>query len=162
MDNIKYRIFCITENDWREAWASEPLSSCPVNASHDVNIDSVQEIATEKNVFISIVPASTNNSSYTKLFSLYYNTQISGQFRRLQLVCRCDGDTSSFNIKAFDYTNQLVLLESTQNNTEENMVVNIGSTDSAPSTDFFLEIYAKTNNGSGNVHIEQIIVSSIE
>lgn len=40
----KYRIYCITENTWVYKWAEFPISTCPNDASHTVNPDSVSWI----------------------------------------------------------------------------------------------------------------------
>lgn len=39
----KYRIYCITEDAYRYTWGTSPPSTCPVNGSHTVNPDSVND-----------------------------------------------------------------------------------------------------------------------
>jgi hypothetical protein len=164
LDNIEYRIFCITENEWVSAWASSPLTQCPNSASHVVNPNSVQEINSEHDVFITINSQSTLNLSFTLLYSLYYDTSVNGPFRRLQAVANMEGllSATSFSIQVYDYTNQVVLIESSQTNTVANTVLNIGTTTNASNEGFFLEIYCQADNGLGDtsVNINQLTLSA--
>ena len=163
-NNIQYRIFCNTENTeggWVDEWAAEPITVCPNDALHDVNVNSVQEINSEHVISSNYTFKSTSNDEYTKLYCLYHDN-INGYFRRVKLVCRSTLDTTSFDVKVFNYDTQTTLLETTVTNTTENTLINIGAIDESPADNFFLEIFAKRNNGtSGSVEVQQVFVYGI-
>jgi hypothetical protein len=158
MDNIQYRIYCITEDTWVYEWAAAPPTECPNNAAHEVNPNSVSEVNFESEKSSCVSVASTSNHSYTKLYCIYYDTNSNGPIRRIQLVCRSTSDTTSYDIKVVNYDSQTVLLENTLSNTSDNTIINVGTIASPPAGNFFLEIYAKANNGSGNVEVQQVLL----
>jgi hypothetical protein len=43
---VKYRIYCTTDGKWEETWRETPPSVCPINNTHLVNGESVQELET--------------------------------------------------------------------------------------------------------------------
>jgi hypothetical protein len=156
-DIIKYRIYCETEDQYVSAWASEPLTACPNNAQHVANSQTTQELDIETGVLISLVPQSTSNQSYTKLYGFNYDSNVNGYFRRLQMNAYVDGDSTAFSIKAFDYTNQTTLFENTTiENTNAQSKINVGTTGVAPEGSFFLEIFGKVNDGTGSLHVDEI------
>ena len=159
-DTIKYRIYCITEDTYVSGWASEPLTVCPNNAAHTVNPDSVQEIDFEQQAFVYVSPIATPNTDYTKVFTFDYNSNTLGPFRRLTLNARCEGASDLFSIKVVDYTNQATLIETALQNGSENVSLNVGTTESPPSGQFFLEIYAKASVADSTVTIDQVILDS--
>ena len=160
-DIYKYRIYCETEEQYVEAWAAEPLTQCPNSAEHTANGETTQELDIEKGILISLVPGSTSNQSYTKLYSLNYDTNISGYLRRLRVNAYVDGDSTSFSIKVFDFTNQITLIENTNiENTDAQANINVGTTTSPPSDNVFLEIFGKVNDGSGTLHCDEIQLTS--
>jgi hypothetical protein len=160
-DTIKYRIYCNTEDVYVSAWASEPLTVCPNSAAHTVNPLSVQEIDYEHQAFVYVSPLSTSNTEYTKVFSFDYSTHTLGPFRRLTINARCEGPSDTFNVKLVDYTNQLTLMETALQNSAENVSLNVGTTELAPNTHFFLEMCVKSPAGC-MVIIDQIILDASE
>jgi hypothetical protein len=43
----KYSIFCNTDNRNEYSWSLTPLSQCPINVTHSVNVNSVREVTTD-------------------------------------------------------------------------------------------------------------------
>lgn len=56
----KYRIYCITEAIWVEAWGTTGPTLCTNNTSHTVNLDSVQIVETISNQNVEIVNTYTD------------------------------------------------------------------------------------------------------
>ncbi len=62
----QFRIFCITESEWVYCWGTDPPTTCPNDASHDVNPFSVQveQTISPNTVSINNEPAHSTGGFY--------------------------------------------------------------------------------------------------
>jgi hypothetical protein len=152
--NIQWRIFCSTENLWVYIWSDNAPTTCPNNASHVVNLDSVQQTNIEKEVkSFTNLNSIINTSILTRVLLFQYNTTLLGTLRRVKCLAYCDVTVSSFNILLYDRTNVVLLLTSTLTNTNEDNIIDLGVIETAPSNEVTLELSTQILTGIGNIYV---------
>ena len=153
-----WRIYCLEPGDegWHSAWANSAISTCPVNAAHAVNADSVQQIDTERQTaMFSDLTVDVTQSIFRRVVSVTYDTDINGPVRRVRAVAVVTGDTTSFDLELFDVTNTVARMQETFSNAIEGASV-FGELSTPTSGSAVLEVNAKINNGTGSVYITEI------
>ncbi len=161
--STKWRIYCTEPGDegWQTAWSDAAITTCPNNASHSVNANSVNGIALEEEAFrITPTILDSNSTEFLRMVRIHYSTSQHGTLRRIKFIGNKDGNISSYDVEVYDVTNQVSLISTNFTNTGVDDFNDLGAISSPPSGDAILEINAKQTGGTGNssFHIDQIIV----
>jgi hypothetical protein len=154
-----WRIYCITESQWNSEWSDTTITTCPNNAGHTVNANSVQKLNSEIKLVQYKANKNITTTSFYNIYSFLYTLSY-GSLRRLFLIGYMSGATS-FTIQVYDTTNNIELLQYTSTNTVDNILIDCGVC-TTPTTNAILNVNVKQTGGAGNfqVYIGNIILYS--
>ncbi len=161
--STKWRIYCTEPGDegWQTAWSDTAITTCPNNAVHSVNSNSVNEIALEEEAFrITPTILESDSTEFLRMVRIHYSDSHHGTLRRIKFIGNKTGNISSYDVEVYDVTNQVSLISTNFTNTGVDDLNDLGAISSPPSGDVILEINAKQTDGTGtsNLYIDQIIV----
>ena len=161
----KWRIYCTDPSDvgWQEVWSDTSPNECPNNASHSVNLQSVQELEQSQELFrINVNGESKTKNNYERLINFQYIPIINGIIRTARVLAYMDSDITNFDIQIFDVTNQNELVSIQNDNTIEEVSMELSPISNVPSGNSVLELSVKKNGGKGNskVYVNEIIFYS--
>lgn len=102
-----------------------------------------------------------SSNSFTQIATIRYSCIRLGYIYRAIFKAWSSNDTTSFDIRLYNVTSATNLITTSSSNTDQNTSVFSGVISNPPLSDFILSIDAKITNGTGNVMIGSIIITSI-
>jgi len=161
-----WRIYCTDAGDtgWQEIWSNTAPTTCPNDIGHTVNSDSIQHIAREVEVLrISGMDTKELQTEYmTRFVQFQYDTDILGPIRRIKVIARGTDGVTSFDLQVYDITNLISLVDTTETNTEPDVVIDMGAIITPPSGSVIIEVSGKRNTSSGSVFMDEVVVFARE
>ncbi len=154
--STKWKIYCTEPGDtgWKFAWSDVAISTCPNEAGHSVNSNSVNAAAREVEQF-RIEPTFARVIKSNKLVrtcTFEYDPLNSGPIHRLRVVGNI-GAAGSYDVELYDVTNmaRLSLDTFTNENPDEIQVTSV--VNSPPSSKALLEVNARKVTGAGQAEV---------
>lgn len=158
----KYRIYCTEPGDegFQFVWGETAPTECPNNALHSVNPNSINIIAREIPAIV-VIPKTERikNKDFTRIASVNYNADISGNLRRIKILSSGEENVTSYDIVIFNRTTKEKIAYQSFSNTGEETLQDVGEITTSLSGDNIIEVYMKMNSlkGKGFAKISQII-----
>ena len=148
--SIKYRIYCITEENWKSNYSDTPLTVCPTNNEHTINPDSVQELDISL-MIIRHIPTikNVNSSNYIRIGRFEFDPN-SHPIRMARSMCYISGGLTSMDIELNNTTDNVELLNTNVTNTDEEISVDLGTLSNIPTSKCIIEVNVKCNGVTAN------------
>lgn len=161
-----YRIYCTEPGDvgWQEEWSDTAITTCPNNAAHSVNPNSVQTLRISVPLIrVSIEPYTINETFYFRIANFEILPQREEfTIREIKCIAFQEGDITSFDIQIVDTTNQNLIATQNSTNTNEQTLVDLGTLSNIPTDTATLEVWTKRNGGStdSSINIVEVVFYS--
>lgn len=167
MEN-KYRIWCVTENNWVETdWINEPPTECPNDSLHTVDTTNTTIIdsLSGNNILISIGGNSgeyyyeTDTNVWEVVRKFYFKgIEVMGAIKSCSITACCDDPNKPAQYRIYDITNDAYISEWNNINTIEFEVYENPGPATAPEGSAVFELQGK---GFGSLSGEHSKVSSL-
>lgn len=148
--STKYRIYCTEPGDegFQYIWTDTPPTTCPNNAAHSVNSDSVGIVSREVSK-MTVIPTTyqTNRKDFTRIASVIYNPETLGELRRIKILGSGeDSDVTSYSVEVYNRDTKESLCSGTFSNINSDEIQDLGVVSASPVEENILEIYLKRDS----------------
>jgi hypothetical protein len=162
MSLYKYKIFCITENEWIYVTSAQVPTECPNNALDTIkpgSLSVIESIVYDHVLSLSPNKVKLNKTEYTDLdISYFFDSDWIERIIKIKATSFVDiQKTGSYSIRAYDRTHATVIGEITLNN-EELMANDLGTLADLANEDSIIEFHAKVLDKKDKITIKNILI----
>lgn len=155
MSYQKYRIYCVTEGVFHTVWSLNPPTECPVDAGHDINPDSITDVATNETTIRIASVATNTDTEYTTVFQTI--NRADRPFEFIKCIYSLEDGTGS--VRLYDVTDPNTLSESIPlTATTGPTIYNLPAFVENPPSDEIVEFQIKKSGGTGDLFVETILL----
>jgi len=151
---IKWKLYCVTEQEFKTVWSSTIPTECPTNNTHTIG-EIVDQGANSRTIYEKM---ETTNDVFTNTKDFFFaGTLYVGEISIIRALCKVEDGTG--RIRVYDRTNnQQICISDTISNTSMDIIV-FPTFSNVPNAGAIWEIHLIKDTGTGKIISDSLILS---